>query len=381
MGRFACKLLLFMLPFLLILAAPAAVLLASGELTSVERIIALQSNAQGPILFGRAYSDPTPRYKLQSVLQRNPQVLVLGTSRVLAIRSTFFRKGVAFFNAGNGITRLGHLRLFLQRLPPESTPQVIVLGVDQYFLNGNFDGLVADDMESLWSSDRSADDIMISSWLDIYRDYAQGKFSLNQLIAPTSEYRIGVNARVHVNAFRNDGSYHWGQYVSDPTNPNNPDHNFQNTLDRIARGDRRFQYAEHVSEANLVELDLFLAECKKRGIYVTAFLPPFAHAVYERMRSMSREYGYLRELPSRLRPVFAKYGYRISDFSDLATLGAPDVETIDGFHGSEKAYARLFVHLIEADPVLARLGRDPRFLRARIEQSQGHHQVFRLGEL
>jgi hypothetical protein len=64
----------------------------------------------------------------------------------------------------------------------------------------------------------------------------------------------------------------------------------------------------------------------------------------------------------------------------LASLGSPDSETIDGFHGSEKAYVRLFVRLIEGDAVLRSFARDPDYLIARIERASGDHQVFSIDE-
>jgi hypothetical protein len=378
MKRLAAKVLLFTLPFAIVLGAPAYVLLSSGEFTSVEKVIRMQSTTTTPVLFGRAYSDPTARYKLQSVVSRKPEVLVLGTSRVMALRGDFFRDGVQFFNAGNGITRLGHLRPFLARVPPRSTPKIIVLGVDQYFLNANFDSLAADDMTRQWDADVGADAIFFSSWTKIYGDFRQGKFTLQHLAQPAAQRRIGLNAVVHANAFRNDGSYLWGEYVRDPDNPNNGDYQFHGTFDRIANGYRRFEYAAHVADANLAELQRFLADCSKRGIHVVGFLPPFAHVVYQKMRSMPVEYGYLAEIPARVQPVFAQYGYRLFDFSDLADLGASDRETIDGFHGSEKAYLRLFVRMAQGDPVLGEVARPPTELHARIDGTAGDQLVFGL---
>ena len=125
---------------------------------------------------------------------------------------------------------------------------------------------------------------------------------------------------MHANAFRNDGSYFWGKYVADPSNPENPDHGFENTLDRIAKGNRRFEYGEHVSDDSVRELGRFLESCETRGIHVVAFLPPFAHVVYSELRSRPVEYGYLRELPERLRPVFERFGFPLFDFGDLAAV-------------------------------------------------------------
>ncbi len=380
MKRLVAKLLIFSVPFAVILLLPAAIMQASGEFTRVGTVIALQSDSAEPVLFGRAYSDPTARYKLESVLQRKPEIVILGTSRVLALRSALFDKEVRVFNAGNGVTRLRHYRLFLRKLPPDRTPRVIVLGLDQYLFNSNFDSLAPDDMEEQWNTERPRRADFFASWKTLYADHMRGKFAVKDIFASTSERRIGINAIVHANAFRNDGSYNWGQLIANPADPENPDYGFQNTFDRIAKGDRRFQYAEHVAEDNVAELRRFLADCRDRNIHVVAFLPPFAHAVYEKMRSMPIDYGYLSALPARLQPVFAEFGYTFFDFSDLASLGSPDSETIDGFHGSEKAYVRLFVRLIEGDPVLRSFARDPDYLIARIERASGDHQVFSIDE-
>lgn len=380
MERFFWKLLIYLVPFAVVLLVPATVLVVTGEFTPVGWIIELQASSPTPVLFGRAYSDPTARYKLASVVQRRPEIMALGTSRILAVRSTFFSENASFFNAGNGVTRLRHFRPFLQRIPPGAEPKLILLGLDQYLFNARFDSLSPDGMEDNWAGDRKIQDVFFESWIQVYRDYFERKFALADLTKSRGEKRVGLNAVVHANAFRNDGSYTWAQYVADPWNPKNEDYEFRNTLDRIANGYRRFEYGEHVSEAAVAELEKFLEDCKSRGIYVAAFPPPFAHLIYAKLRSMPVEYGYLRELEPWLRPVFAKFGYSLLDFSDLAAVGASDRETIDGFHGSEKAYVRLFLNMIENDPILRGVSRDPAYLRARLEAATGDQMVFGIAE-
>lgn len=373
--RLLAKMGLFALPFIVLLAIPAVLMTIAGEFRSVDRIIDLQSSIRSPILFGRAYSDPTANYKLESSRRRHVDVMALGTSRVLAFRSEFFRDSVAFFNAGNGITKLAHLRPFLRKLPADHTPKVIILGLDQYFLNPKFESLQPDDMEDLWSSDFAATDVFFSNWIRFYSDLAANKIDVRTLADQTARNRYGINARMHENAFRNDGSYQWGLHITDPDKAN-LDKGFANTFDRIAKGDRRFEHATHVADANLLELQRFLADCHARGIHVVGFLPPFAHVVYERMQSMPVEYGYLQEVPERARPLFEQFGYMLFDFSDLASTGASDSETIDGFHGTEKAYLRLFLKMAEADPGLRSFARDLPDLQARLADTKGDHLVF-----
>lgn len=370
------RLALFVTPLLLVLALPAALMQASGEFTSARRVIGLQVEAKVLVLFGRAYSDPTAYYKFASVLERRPELLVLGTSRVLAIRANAFKPGLGFFNAGNGVTRLRHFRAFLDRIPRGQEPRLMLIGLDQYLFNERFDNLGPDGVEQQWTTDRDVADVFFGSWKDVYADFFRGKFSLAQLAPVDSEIRIGVNARVHRNAFRNDGSYTWASYVADPLNARHEDHGFRNTLDRIAKGNRRFEYGAKVSPAALQEVGALLRVCKARGVHVVAFLPPFAHKVMSAMRSRPADYAYLAGIVPGLQPVFQQYGFLLEDFSDLAQLGATDRETIDGFHGSEKAYLRLLLRLFEKDERLLAYARAPEWLQSRLLSAPGDQLVF-----
>jgi hypothetical protein len=351
-GRFFQKLSVYLLPFLVVLGFPFAVMFTTGELASVEDVLEWQAHSPFLVLFGLAYSDPCPFYKLRGVLRRQPHILALGTSRVLALRSEFFRPDADFFNAGNGVTRLRHYRAFLDRIPRGQEPRILLLGLDQYFYNAAFDSLALDGMEAEWSGDRDRSDLFFAYWRRVYLDWAAGKISLRRLAHRGDLHWSGLTAGMYGNGFRNDGSYSWARHAAQPDSPDDPDYGFSNTHDRIAKGNRRFEHGEKASEASLRETGLLLEACKARGIHVVGFLPPFAHVILEEMLSRPKDYGYLRELKPKLDSIFARAGFPLRDFSDLAALGASDRETVDGYHGSEKAYLRLFIHLAEADSSL-----------------------------
>ena len=374
--RFLVKITLFCVPFAVVLGAVAVVLALSGELTSVARALELQKESSD-ILVGLAYTDPTEHFKLQGLLKRRPTVLALGTSRVMQFREECFRPGVVFYNGGNSVTRLRHYNVFLSKIPAGSEPAVILLGLDQYFFNMNFDRLADDDIENRLEHDRPVFGMFTSRWLDVYRDYWSGKFTLSNLTDSTRRKHVGLNAISALNGFRRDGSYYWGGLISDPSNLRyNLDPDFSNTFDRIRKGDRRFEYGREVSTGALKEVGRFLVMAKARGIHVVGFLPPFAHRVYEHMLSMGDRYQYLRQLPDTLGEVFTQHGFPLFDFGDLARLGASDEETVDGFHGSEKAYHRAVILMAEKDPELRSYVENLDYLRDRLERPEGHHLVF-----
>lgn len=123
-------------------------------------------------------------------------------------------------------------------------------------------------------------------------------------------------------------------------------------------------------------LKAFLRACKQRGVHVIGFLPPFTHRVYEALASMPEQYGYLSRLAPALRPAFEETGFGFFDVSDLASVGAPDVEALDPVHPSEKASLRLFMRMAQNNAVLREVTADETYLSARLNQSRSYYEVF-----
>lgn len=354
MRKFVLKLVLFLLPFALVLGFPVAVLIVSGELTSVSRVITAQE-AEDQLVVGFAYSNATSFYKLQSTLQRKPAVLALGTSRVMQFRDFFFKAPRDFYNAGGGVDRLEDFRVFVDHL--SSTPKLLIIGLDQYFFNDNWQGFLVRDYNALLASENRDDlGIVTGNWMEVYQDYLAGKFNFRALVRRPST-RIGLSAAARGAGFRSDGSYSYGVRTSENENTR-----FREAFERIEKGSQRFQYGGSVSKRALVELALLLKQCAQKDIRVVAFLPPYAHVVWRAMRSKGDDFKYLNEIAREVTPLFDHYGFRFFDFSDLATVGASDVEAVDGLHGSESAYLRMFLKMADDGQGLGQVAGDRGYL-------------------
>ena len=302
--------------------------------------------------------NPNPAYKLMMARARRAEFLVLGTSRVLQFRDFFLtERPEAFYNAGRGVRRISEFRDFLQALPSDYAPKVLVLGLDQYFFNANWDP-VASDSSSFTSSLSQENTWVLKRYRKIFHDHMKGKFSIRDLLRrrdPISgHYRpAGIRACVRSHGFRPDGSLFNGTFMSAPnSSPDYPD--FSNTLERIAAGNARFQPGDDVNPLALEELDALLTACVEKKIHVVGFLPPFAHKVFRAMQQ-SEQYRYLNQIPELVGPRFASLGFSFFDFSDNVSFGSHDLETIGedaGFHGSEVAYLRLFIEMARSDAML-----------------------------
>ncbi|MDJ1496546.1 hypothetical protein QNI19_26670 [Cytophagaceae bacterium DM2B3-1] len=360
------------LPMLVLIGLPTYVMVTLGELVSIDKVIDLQKGNKRNVLLGLAYSNSDVYYKLTSVIKRQPDIIALGSSRVLCFSPSFFTKKVQFFNAGLGVSKLHHFSEFLEKIPDTKEPKVILMGVDQYYFNDNFNKNFRsqDNYEQSYHNGGSYVAKFKKGYTAVYDDFLNGKLLFRDINRQDNSFEtFGLNARIHAFGFRNDGCIQ----SSDPYNKN--DHLFQDTFRRIEKGVQRFEYGKELSEKSLHELDKFLSECKKRNIYVVGFLPPFANSVVNKIHSMKDKYSYLSLLSPEIQPIFSKYNFNFFDYTDISSLGAQDIEFIDGFHGCEKAYLRLFINMVENDTHLQKIA-DVSALKLALKQAKNDCKVF-----
>ena len=98
----------------------------TGETWSLERVITAQERNPHAFFSRDVIDHGTFRYKYLQVLRRHPQILVLGSSRVMQFRAEMFGAQAGdFYNAGGMIHSIEDLNNFLDRLPPDATPSPV----------------------------------------------------------------------------------------------------------------------------------------------------------------------------------------------------------------------------------------------------------------
>jgi hypothetical protein len=334
------RLAVFSLPVAALFGLAAAVLWRTGELRALdlEDVVARQQASSSELLYGSAYSDCSPRYKLLAANAVRPEVLAVGTSRVMEVRREFFRR--PFYNSGGAVFRAGDLRVFLSRISPEGQPRVLLVALDQFALNADVDRAEGNVIENRLSTCPTIPSLIASSWTAVYRDLATRKISRGDLRAPPFE-GFGIAAQVNGRGFRKDGSNRPGKNGFSP---------FSEVLDRIDRQNSRFQRANHPSPELVDQVVAFVDDAAGRGMHVTVFLPPYAPQIRDRMTEVGG-YGYVSEIYPALEPQLRARGATLFDFSDVRTMGFTDAAFIDGFHGSERVYAAMVAEMARRDPV------------------------------
>jgi len=343
------KLMLFLLPVVLYVFATVGVGVFAGEFTPLRDVASLQAG-NAPILYGRAYRDNYFAFKLIATQLRNPEVLVLGSSRVMQFRAGFLdRAPHNFYNAGGAIQAVQEIREFLRRLDQSHLPTTIILGLDQPWFNaktsGDFSARRALNQLDEENTVQFARAMNVSKY--VLGDLLAAKITLTQLANrtdPTSGCRaIGLSAIMNGGGFRNDGSYQYGE-ADDPVHQR-----FVEGLDRLANDSDHFASGDRVADGVLVELDAVLRFLKERGVRVFAFAPPFAPIIVDKMKQGGR-HQYVQMSTQRLAEMFKSYGFVYVDAFDPRLFGTSDVDMVDSFHGSERIMLAIYKTFAEREP-------------------------------
>jgi len=94
---FIKKLFLFLLPCILIFALLDLMLIYSGELKLINSVLNEQKENSESFLYDRTFVDAeVMKYKYKNIVSKKPDVLILGSSRVLQIRKKCLMTHILF---------------------------------------------------------------------------------------------------------------------------------------------------------------------------------------------------------------------------------------------------------------------------------------------
>ena len=342
---FVRRVMMFVLPAVLVVAPAVTILAWSGESFRNVDDALVQLDEQ-PLLTGYAYNEFNYGYLKFSRLTSLPRqtVVALGSSRVLAFREEMFRS--SFYNAGYTVSPVEEFREFLSNVPDRLSPEILIIGVDQWMFNRTWIDQSRTD-KSRWTTNQSDSlQLGLKTIPKLYKDVVRGKLSFSGPKTEDGVVHVGLNAICNQKGFRNDGSFSYGNQVeqllkTDPLNEDLP-----------LRRSPRFAPSNVVDKEARQELKELLDYCADRGIRVVGFLPPFMDRLYERMLA-SGEHEYVRTLGRELRPLFEEQGFEFHEFQSMRSCDSDDSEAIDEIHGSDVTYVRLLLRMLEQGTVLA----------------------------
>lgn len=347
-------------------------LYGSGDV-AVERVAERQA-AGDFVIFGSGVSQEFSEYKLKLYEKIKPEIIAVGSSRVMQFRGAWFRK--PFLNMGGVAGNLGVLRASLNELMALSRPRAVIIGVDFWWFLPQWEK----DPEEKIEIERGGYNYGLENLKRPWLWLLEGKISLKEFVAPAlgafgegfRADRFGVMAQQTSDGFGPDGSWYYTAEICGLKTPY--DYQFRDTLKMVERGVKAFYHAgenQNGPDENFV--DVFADICcrlKSRGVEVYVFIPPLSERVVAAMRERPKAYAHL----FALREALLKRGVDALDFSDPRSLASNDCEFVDGFHGGEVTYARALRQLAERWPSLLEYVNMER-LDAAIRDWSGHAMI------
>ena len=321
----------------------------AGEYKNLGEIASKQLSSKNIVLYETALHSIHHDYKNFMFRKLHPEVVVIGSSRVMEFGQYMFSK--SFYNLGSVMNNLEELQNYKSSLI-EKTPQLVLIGVDPWWFNQKIyvgpnaithttklTGIKEDNHPIFSPSDAST----ILNWL------IEGKISLsgyyNGLF--TDNENIGLFGKMGI-GFGVDGRRY------DRTMATKKDINyfdakgFRDTMTRVNTGRFPFVHSFFSYDIKIEEFIEFIDTLSSKGISTILFFPPLAPEIYARVQELSNEYNYIKDLKEK----FKNKGLVLHDFLDPSLIDSGSCEFIDGTHGGEITLMRLLTELVKREPLL-----------------------------
>jgi hypothetical protein len=113
-------------------------LIYSGEAMPLSMVVQMQMGEE-PVLYRPRYGNRDLQFKLLATNTRQPDIVAVGSSRILQFRSIFFNRNTrVFYNAAGPAWQLEHVAALVEGL--EYTPRILIISLDQPWFNDAYPG-------------------------------------------------------------------------------------------------------------------------------------------------------------------------------------------------------------------------------------------------
>lgn len=350
LGRLA----LFFAPVACVLALLEVVLWRTGDSWPLAKVLEAQGQRTGAIFMRGLVDQSLYAYKWKALHERRPEVLALGSSRVMKFRAEMFGDDAArFYNAGGLVTSIEDLTAFVASLPADRTPRLLILGIDSWWLRPGRPSeqgfRISHDGALSWQ-----EHLLALRTLVMDRRFARA--ALVSLRQPDTDGRIGVHAQSRGEGFRFDGSLESGARRPDRgrrrgfVDPERP-----TTVRRIRIGAGFFKAAPHVSADRLQALGQALAALRGRGALIVGFAPPICSEGARLLETDPRHRRFWLQYRDRVKRAFDEQGFPWVDASSPEQIGLDDRYMVDGIHGGETLHVHVLGRMLDDPRVAAAL--------------------------
>ncbi|MGJ3239368.1 MAG: hypothetical protein ACFE0Q_11730 [Anaerolineae bacterium] len=312
-------------------------------------------------------------YKNEAIRARQPDVILLGSSRILGFREEFCHQHPQqFYNAGIRTLDISSMDYYGRMYIDTASPDVLILALDQPSFNADYrrfwpDIISFTTAHPLVQNYRNIYNLLRASLTMTHAD----RLRLLRREDPVFGVRtIGLNAVRAGIGYRNDGSYQFGIAESEVD---------RNRIMRMfGVPNAVYLPGDMVSDDALTQLETLLNYADSNDVDVIGFFPPFAPDTYQRyFGSQSDAYRYLSQASTQIMQLFETYNFSFYDMTDPNTLGITDDMMLDSWHLSERSALLVYLALLEQENQALGACSDADDLQQPLLASEHPFQLFR----
>lgn len=327
----------------------------SGELLPPKEIaLRLQTATAPPAIYGSAIHSNERAISFELNKIRQPNVLVIGSSRSSQYREQTFQ---ATLGPSAGVSTLTELDEFLSRMEGALSPDLILLHVDywwfmeDYIHHTNVERVVFGPAPESFPL-TSAKLLKPIEWV------LTGRISIWEMMGviwnPQRENGLsgfeamGVQAVFDSVGIRRDGSFLNGRRV---LREGENQEGFKNRISSLVNAEAPWAYGRLSPEA-MKGFAASLATIEARGIDIIVIAPPFPQRIVDVM-SANSTYDDVQRWRQWIVALPREAGLartQVYDFHDPASIGGDDCEYLDARHGGDVTFMRILQTILIRDP-------------------------------
>jgi len=266
-----------------------------------------------------------------------PQVLILGSSRVMKIRPHDVQQltGRVAYNAGVDSARIEDVHALFAFARQNRAPlRELVLGLD---LDAFHDNVPTD--ARLLATAELRPYVALATRLDWYPRVFAALISYSQLVDGGRAILRAIRGwPTDIYRFDDDGVIHYLEWE-----PRIAAGTFSPDLEQSkSEYDSRFAHWDQVSQPRIELLRALVADAARDGVRIRAFLTPFHGSLIQHLRE-TREFDRQRtEVVDILKELErSSENFNLRDFTETSSFGGDPDDYLDGSHPGEKNSAKL----------------------------------------
>lgn len=350
--KFLLKLSIFSTPFLLFAGVIISMGLTFGDLLPVSAIVRIQTS-EGAAYHVDGSQQDIINYKQQMALYRDPDVLVLGSSRFFFMREQFVTdENYSLYNATvPGVPPTTAYEILVTLVDNDTIPDVVIINFDLAWFNGDRTDM-ARFPQRVDAPDMTTD---VTRQITVFQNLAMdfivnpaSVWSQLELHQQAGGLTIGRDTQERGQldrTFRADGS------IVRDTTPRQAADGVTASYPCIEDNISMCEVGTTVDETALQTVHDLLMLAQANDIVLIGVLPPY-HPDFYAYLSDSSEHSYYNDARNAIAQLFEEVDMPFEDFSDGRGIGIETLMFYDAWHLNETGTLQMFLAIARNHPEL-----------------------------